>query len=75
MATDPEHIMVRGGSAKQFRVLKDRLEKRWGFEPQNSDVLAMLLANWQGFDEIPDDYEDEQRKLSRNHGKETDAED
>jgi hypothetical protein len=48
MATENEHIHLRGGQARRFRQLKHELEERLGYEPTKTRVAGHLLEHYEG---------------------------
>lgn len=46
MATPSENITLYGDRAEQFRNIKDDLEDVLGHEPRNSQVLELMMADF-----------------------------
>lgn len=43
-------LEVYGGPAHYYREVKEEIEDRWGYEPNDHDVVSLLLENWPGCD-------------------------
>jgi len=46
MAEPTVSVTLYGGKARRFREIKDTLEDRRGWEPDNSEVVAALMVRF-----------------------------
>ena len=46
MAEPTESLTLYGGKARRFREVKEALEERRGWEPDNSEVVGVLMAQF-----------------------------
>lgn len=46
MAKPSESITLYGGKAKRFREIQQHIEEERGWEPSNSEVLAVLMSDF-----------------------------
>lgn len=53
VAEPTESVTLYGGKARRFREVKEALEERRGWEPNNAEVVAHLLADFDDDDPQP----------------------
>lgn len=42
------HIKLYGGKGQRFEEIKETLEREFGYEPSNSEVIGILMAQASG---------------------------